>query len=65
METAEDLTALSDVELVGKLNSANSNVSKHKKKLDDAKAKGEKNEKAAAAYEMWTQRKAALNGKTQ
>lgn len=65
METAEDLTALSDVELVGKLNSANANVSKHKKKLDDAKAKGEKNEKAAAAYEMWTQRKAALKAEVE
>lgn len=65
MEAAEDLTALSDVELVGKLNSANSNVSKHKKKLDDAKVKGEKNEKAAAAYEVWAQRKAALKAEVE
>jgi hypothetical protein len=65
MEATEDLTALSDVELVGKLNSANSNVSKHKKKLDDAKAKGEENEKAAAAYEVWTQRKAALKAEVE
>ena len=65
MEAAEDLTALSDVELVGKFNSANSNVSKHKKKLDDAKAKGVEDEKAAAAYETWVKRKAALKAEVE
>lgn len=60
IETSAELNSLSDVELIGKLNSATANVSKHKKKLDEANAKGEENPKAAAALEMWTQRKAAL-----
>ena len=60
MKSAEDLSALSDVELMAKLNSASVNVSKHKKRLDTAKAKGAETEKAAAAYEMWQTKKSLL-----
>lgn len=65
MEAAEDLTALSDVELMGKLNSAAANASKHKKALANSKSKGEENEKAAEAFEVWTQRKAALKAEVE
>lgn len=56
----EDLTVLSDVDLISKLQSANVQASKNKKKLADAKAKGEEDEKAAAALEYWSSYKQAL-----
>lgn len=59
-QAAEDLTALSDVELISKLQSAGVQESKNKKKVADAKAKGEENEKAAAALEYWSTYKKAL-----
>lgn len=57
---AEDLTALSDVDLISKLQSASVQESKNKKKVADAKAKGEENEKAAAALEYWSAYKQTL-----
>lgn len=54
MEAVEDLSALSDVELISKLQSAGVQESKNKKKVADAKANGEENEKASAALEYWS-----------
>lgn len=59
-QAAEDLTALPDVDLISKLQSASVQESKNKKKVADAKAKGEENEKAAAALEYWSTYKQAL-----
>ncbi len=60
MEEAENLAALSDVDLMGKLKSAEVQVSKQSKKVADAKAKGEENETALASLELWTAKKSAL-----
>jgi hypothetical protein len=56
----EDYTQLSDVDLVAKLRSAQVNESKQKRNVAIAKEKGETNERAEAAYEMWAARKQAL-----
>ena len=60
MEEAENLAELSDVDLLGRLKSAEVQVSKQKKKLADSKSKGVENETAAAALEMWIAKKDAL-----
>lgn len=59
-QAVEDLAALPDVELISKLQSASVQESKHKKKVAEAKAKGEENEKAAASLEYWSNYKQAL-----
>lgn len=58
--TAEDLTVLSDVDLISKLQSASVQASKNKKKLADAIAKGAEDEKATAALEYWSNYKQTL-----
>lgn len=60
MEAADDLAALSDVDLMGKLRSAAANVSKQKKRVADAEAGGVSDEKAMEALTNWQTRKAAL-----
>jgi hypothetical protein len=45
---------------VAKLRSAQVNESKQKRNVAIAKEKGETNERAEAAYEMWAARKQAL-----
>lgn len=60
MREAEDLSKLPDVDLMSQLSSAQVQESKQKKKVADAKAKGEENEKAAAALEFWSARKQQL-----
>jgi hypothetical protein len=60
IEAEEDFTELSDVDLIAKLRSAQTNESKQKARVAAAKEKGEANEKAEAAYAMWTSRKQAL-----
>lgn len=60
MEAAEDLSKISDVDLIDQLRSAGVQVSKAKKAVETARAKGEANEKAEAAFEKWTNRKKAL-----
>lgn len=59
-EAADDLAALSDVDLMGKLRSAAANVSKQKKRVADAEAAGGSDEKAMEALTNWQTRKAAL-----
>jgi len=59
-QAVEDLAALPDVELISKLQSASVQESKHKKKVAEAKAKGEENEKAAASLDYWSNYKQAL-----
>lgn len=59
-EAADDLAALSDVDLMSKLRSAAANVSKHKKRIADAEADGRSDEKAMEALANWQSRKAAL-----
>lgn len=59
-QAAEDLTALSDVDLISKLQSASVQESKNRKKVANAKAKGEENRKAAAALEYWSNYKQVL-----
>lgn len=59
-QKAEDLTVLSDVDLISKLQSASVQASKNKKKLADAIAKGAEDEKAAAALEYWSNYKQTL-----
>lgn len=59
-QAAEDLTALTDVDLISKLQSASVQESKNRKKVADAKAKGEENGKAAAALEYWSNYKQVL-----
>ena len=59
-QAAEDLTALTDVDLISKLQSASVQEAKNRKKVADAKAKGEENGKAAAALEYWSNYKQVL-----
>ncbi len=59
-EPAEDLSALSEIDLMKQLNSASANVSKHKKSVNAAQSAGESNEKAEAALQRWSARKTAL-----
>lgn len=56
METApvEDLAALSDLDLVKKLNSARANQSKQRKAIKKAEADGKDTTAATAALENWT-----------
>lgn len=60
MKVTEELTELSDLELVKKLQSAQSNLSKNNKRLADAKAKGETDEKAEELVEQWRVKKLAI-----
>jgi hypothetical protein len=60
MKATEELTELSDLELVKKLQSAQSNLSKNNKRLADAKAKGETDEKAEELVEQWRVKKLAI-----
>lgn len=60
MQQREDLSALSDVDLIGKLRSAMVNTSKHKKKAEAAAAAGTPDEKAEASYRSWLTRKQEL-----
>lgn len=53
-EPVEDLTELSDLDLVKKLNSARANQSKQRKALKKAEADGKDTEAATAALESWT-----------
>ena len=55
-----ELETLSDLDLVAKLKSANSNVSKHRKAVADAVAAGSPDEKAEAALARWIDKKKAL-----
>ncbi len=57
---AEDLSAMSDVDLISKLQSAQTQESKQKKKVAESNAKGNENEKAAASLEYWSARKREL-----
>lgn len=56
----EDLSQLSDVDLMKRINSATANVSKRKKEVAETEAAGGDVEKARAAYVTWTARKEAL-----
>ena len=60
MEAAEDLTKISDVDLMGQLRSAGVQESKAKKAVKEAKAKKQPNEKAEAAFVKWSNRKKVL-----
>ena len=60
MEAVEDFSKLSEIDLMKQLNSATANESKHRKTVNQAKEKGEPNEKAEAALTRWSARKAAL-----
>ncbi len=60
MEAAEDLTKISDVDLMGQLRSAGVQESKAKKAVEEAKAKKQPNEKAEAAFVKWSNRKKVL-----
>lgn len=53
-EPAEDLAALSDLELAKKLSSARANQSKQRKSIKDAEAAGKDTSDAVAALERWT-----------
>lgn len=60
MEAVEDFSQLSEIDLMKQLNSATANESKHRKTVNQAKGKGETNEKAEAALARWSARKTAL-----
>lgn len=60
MEVKEDISQISDVDLVGKLRSAQVNLSKQKKALAKAEAEGKDLERVQAAVKKWTERKALL-----
>lgn len=60
MEAAEDLSKISDVDLMGQLRSASVQESKAKKAVEAAKAKKQPNEKAEAALVKWSNRKKEL-----
>lgn len=60
MEAVEDLSKISDVDLMGQLRSAGVQESKAKKAVETAREKGEANEKAEAAFEKWSNRKKML-----
>lgn len=60
LETIEDYSKLSELDLMSQLRSAAVNESKHKKAVAEAKEKGEPNEKAEAAYAKWSAKKKAL-----
>lgn len=60
LEAVEDLAALSDVELLNKLKSAQVNTSKHKSKMQKAQKAGTTDDNAAAQYQKWTARKLEL-----
>lgn len=56
----EDFTALSDVDLMGKLKSAQVQESKRRARIVSAMERGEVDEKEKEALEMWTSRKNRL-----
>lgn len=60
MEAAEDLSKISDVDLIGQLRSAGVQESKAKKAVEEARSKGTLNEKAEAAFVKWSNRKKEL-----
>lgn len=60
LEAAEDYALLSDLELARKLQSAQSNESKHRRAVTDARERGEDNERAQAALVRWSATKKAL-----
>lgn len=62
MQTApvEDLAALSDLDLVKKLNSARANQSKQRKAIKTAEADGKDTTAATAALESWTETRARI-----
>ncbi len=57
---AEDLSAMSDVDLMGRLRSAQVQESKQRAKVAASKGKKKKNERAEAALTYWTARKEEL-----
>ena len=65
LEVAEDLTKLTDIELMKKLQSAGTQVSKHKKAVNAAKEKGGINETAEAALVSWTETKKVLQAEAE
>lgn len=65
MEEAEDLTKLADVELIAKLQSAQVQESKTRKKVEKLKAQGDDFEAAAAALEKWSARKLLLKAEVE
>lgn len=56
IEAAENLAALSDVDLMKKIQSAKVNVSKNKRRLAELQSAGADNEKAAALFDTWVKR---------
>lgn len=59
-QAVEDITALSDVELISKLQSASVQESKQRKKVAAAAEKGIEDAKAAASLEYWSNYKQTL-----
>lgn len=60
MEAAEDLSKISDVDLMGQLRSAGVQESKAKKAVEQSRTNGTPNEKAEAAFVKWSNRKKEL-----
>ena len=56
IEAAADLAALSDVDLMKKIQSAKVNVSKNKRRLADLKSSGTSDEKVTALFDTWVDR---------
>lgn len=65
IEEAEDLTALPDMDIMAKLNSASVQESKTRKKVEKLKAEGADFSAAAAALEKWTARKMELKAEVE
>lgn len=65
MAMQEDLSALEDMDLMGKLRSATSNVSKHRKTVNELTAAGKDTEKALAALTRWEDRKRLLESEVE
>lgn len=65
MAEAEDLSKLSDVELMGKLQSAQAQESKARKKIETLKADGADTESAEAALVRWSARKTELKAEVE
>lgn len=57
---ADELAALSEIDLMKQLQSAASNQSKHRKSMRLAQEAGEKDPRAEAAFKKWSERKAML-----
>lgn len=61
----EDMSALTDIELMNQLRSAQANESKHRRKLAEAEKKGSDTEKPREAFEKWSARRVLIQAEVE